>query len=108
MTGLADRGRQLLIAAVGAGAEIDVERDDRRAGLVQSIDDLGMVAARPRPRAKLGKAARIHLDDDCLTGRGALQQLCALGGQRIFGRVEQANGRQADRRDRDQQSEDQA
>ena len=108
MAGLADCGRKLLIAAVGAGAEIDVERDDRRAALVKSIDDLGMVAARPRPGAQLGKAARIHLDDDCLPGRGAFQQLCALGGQSIFGRVEQSNCRQADRRDRDQQSEDQA
>ena len=108
MTRLADCGRKLLVAAVGASAEIDVEGYNRRTSPVEAIDDLGMVAARPGPRTQLGKAARIYLDDDCLPGRGAFQQLCALGGQGVFGRIEQSDGRQAVRRDRDQQSEDQA
>ena len=45
-------------------AEIDIERDVPRAGGDQSVDDLGVISARPRPAIEFLKAPAVDLHDD--------------------------------------------
>ncbi len=106
MAGFADRGRELLVAAVRPGAEIHVEGDDGGAGLMEVAHRRGMVRARPRPAAQLGEALGVDLDDDGLA-RGLLrQQLGSAVGERVLDGTEQAGERKQGRRNRNQQCRD--
>ena len=58
---------------VRPGTEIDIERDDGRARLMEALQQLCVVATWPWPAAKLCHAAGVNLDDDHLAGALAVK-----------------------------------
>ncbi len=60
---LGDQGQQHLGGGTVGLGKVDVEGDDRSAGLVQPVDELRDNAAGPRPLADFSEAVIVDVDD---------------------------------------------
>jgi hypothetical protein len=62
----------------------DIEEDPLRAGFRQFIDQLRMIAARPRPAPDIAERIIIDLDDDDVAAGFVHVQIVAGGSQKII------------------------